>query len=320
MSKKLKAAKIITGAAVITAGAYLGAGGALCYGILSKKACNKHPEELLQAPGNMHRYMNDENFRTADDWYCGINPEDTVLYNEKGEKLLSKIILRNEPSHKWLIAVHGYTSRPRAMARQAIHFYKNGYNCIMPCQRAHRNRDEKFTSMGYYEKSDVISWINYIISLDPEAEIVLLGISMGSATVMLTTGEKLPKNVKCCIADCGFTDCKELFRGAITKEAGLPPFPFVNAADAFAKIFLGWSFSDCSPIRAVSHSVTPTLFIHGENDTVVPFWMMEALYEKCSAPRMKLALPDTGHDEACANFPEKYWEAVDSLVNKYVNI
>jgi len=72
-------------------------------------------------------------------------------------------------------------------------FYKNGYNCILPCQRAHRNRDEKFTSMGYYEKFDVISWINYIISRDPEAQIVLLGISMGSATVMLTTGERLPE-------------------------------------------------------------------------------------------------------------------------------
>ena len=33
---------------------------------------------------------------------------------------------------------------------------------------------------------------------------------------------------------------------------------------------------------------------------------------------MKLALPDTGHDEACANFPGRYWEAVDSLVNEYV--
>lgn len=318
MSKKMKAVKIIAGTAVAAAGAYIGIGGALCYGILSKKACNKHPEELLKAPGNMHRYLHDENFRTADDWFCGINPGDTVLFNEKGEKLLSKIILQEAPSHKWLIAVHGYTSRPRAMARQAIHFYKNGYNCILPCQRAHRNRDGHFTSMGYYEKYDVISWINYIISLDPEAEIVLLGISMGSATVMLTTGERLPENVKCCIADCGFTDCKELFTGSITKEAGLPPFPFVNAADAFAKLFLGWSFSDCSPISAVSRSATPTLFIHGEEDTVVPFWMMEALYEKCSAPKMKLALPDTGHDEACANFPEKYWEAVDGLVAEYV--
>ncbi len=318
MSKKTKTVRIIAGAALLSAGAYLGVGGALCYNILSKKACNKHPEELLMAPGNMKRYMNDENFRNADDWYCGINPGDTVLINEKGEKLLSKIILQDVPSHKWLIAVHGYTSRPRAMARQAIHFYKNGYNCLMPCQRAHRNQEDKFTSMGYYEKYDVISWINYIISRDPEAEIVLLGISMGSATVMLTTGEKLPENVKCCIADCGYTDCKELFKGAIKREAGLPPFPFLGAADAFAKLFLGWSFSDSAPISAVAHSVTPTLFIHGENDKVVPFWMMEALYEKCSAPKKKLALPDTGHDEACANFPDEYWVAVDSLLEEFI--
>ncbi len=318
MSKKSKAVKIIAGASALAAGAYIGVGGALCYGILSKKACNKRPEELLNAPGNMKRYMNDENFRNADDWYCGINPEDTVLINGKGEKLLSKIIMKDEPSHKWLIAVHGYTSRPRAMARQAIHFYKNGYNCLMPCQRAHRNQEANFTSMGYYEKYDIISWISYIISLDPEAEIVLLGISMGSATVMLATGEKLPSNVKCCIADCGFTDCKELFKGAIKREAGLPHFPFLYAADTFAKLFLGWSFSDSAPIRAVARSATPTLFIHGEDDTVVPFWMMEALYEKCAAPKRKLALPDTGHDEACANFPEKYWEAVDCLLKEYV--
>ena len=149
---------------------------------------------------------------------------------------------------------------------------------------------------------------------------VLSGLSMGASTMLYLADRVLPENVKCIIADCGFTDCKELFKGAITKEAGLPPFPFVNAADAFARLFLGWSFSDCSPIRAVSHSVTPTLFIHGEDDKVVPFWMMEALYEKCSAPKMKLALPDTGHDEACANFPDKYWEAVDLLVSRYVNI
>ena len=313
--KALKATAVTAGAAATL---YVGIGGILCYGILSKKACNKHPEELLKAPGNMGRYMRDEHFRRADDWFCAINPADTVLINEKGERLLSKIIMQDKPSHKWLIAVHGYTSRPRAMARQGIHFYERGYNLIMPCQRAHRNQEAKFTSMGYYEKYDIISWINYILSQDSEAEIVLLGISMGSATVMLTTGERLPANVKCCVADCGFTDCKELFKGSISKEAGLPAFPFIGMADTFAKLFLGWGFSDCSPVEAVAESVTPTIFIHGENDTVVPFSMMEELYEKCSADKEKLALPDTGHDEACANFPERYWEAVDTFVAKYI--
>ncbi len=310
--------KTVSGTVLAGTAAYIATGGILCYGILSKKTCNKHPEELLHIPDNMHRYLTDERFRTADDWYNGINPGDTVLINEKGEKLISKVITQNEPSHKWLIAVHGYTSRPRAMARQAIHFYQNGYNVIMPCQRAHRNQEAKFTSMGYYEKYDIINWIKYILSADSEAEIVLLGISMGSATVMLTTGESLPENVKCCIADCGFSDCMELFRHSIKHETGLPAFPFLNAADAFAKIFLGWSFRDCAPIDAVARSKTPTLFIHGEDDLVVPFWMMEALFDKCSAPKAKLATPDTKHDEACEKHPEKYWEAVDSFLGKYM--
>lgn len=317
MKKCTKTALAAAGVALGASALYLGTGGVLCYGILSKKTCNKHPEELLKAPGNMHRYLHDENFRIADDWYNGINPDDTVLVNEKGEKILAKEILQEKPSHKWLIAVHGYTSRPRAMARQAIHFYKNGYNCIMPCQRAHRNQEAKFTSMGYYERYDIISWINYIISADPEAEIVLLGISMGSATVMLVTGEVLPSNVKCCIADCGYTTCYELFKGSIKKVAGLPPFPFLDMASAFSKVFNGWDFKDCSPINAVSVSDTPTLFIHGEADKVVPFWMMEALYESCNAPKAKLALPDTGHDEACAFFPERYWEAVDGFIAEH---
>ncbi len=318
MKKSTKAALAVTSTALSAAALYLGTGGALCYGILSKRTCNKHPEELLQAPGNLRRYLHDENFRTADDWYNAINPDDTILRNEYGETLLAKQILQESPSHKWLIAVHGYTSRPRAMARQAIHFYKQGYNCLMPCQRAHRNQEAKFTSMGYYEKYDIISWINYIISADPDAEIVLLGISMGSATVMLTTGEVLPKNVKCCIADCGFSDCYQLFKEMITVETGLPAFPFLNAANAFATLFLGWNFKDCAPIEAVSLSETPTLFIHGEEDKTVPFWMLEALYESCKAPKEKLAVPAAGHDEACSNAPDLYWKTADSFVSKYI--
>ncbi len=314
MKKSVKAA---IGAAVGAGALYLAAGGVLCNEILSKKTCNQHPEELLHIKDNMRRYMNDIHFRNADDWYNSINPEDTVLFNGKGEKLLAKIIPNDEPSHKWLIAVHGYTSRPRAMARQAIHFYKKGYNCLMPCQRAHRNQEASFTSMGFYEKFDVISWINYIISLDPQAEIVLLGISMGSATVMLTTGEDLPENVKCCIADCGYTSCYELFKGSITKVSGLPAFPFLYAADSFAKIFLGWSFRDASPVDAVAHSKTPTLFIHGDKDPVVPHSMMEELYMSCSAEKEKLTVKDAGHDEACSNAPELYWEAVDSFSEKF---
>ena len=52
------AVKIIAGAGITAAAAYIGVGGMLCYGILSKKACNKHPEELLKAKENPENYPN----------------------------------------------------------------------------------------------------------------------------------------------------------------------------------------------------------------------------------------------------------------------
>lgn len=318
MSKKRTALKAAVGVAAGIATAYYGMGAIICYEVLSKKSCNRYPEELLDAPGNRQRYANDDNFRYADDWYNAIAPEDTVLLNKNREKLLAKIITPEVFSHKWLIAVHGYTSRPRAMARQSVHFFEQCYNILMPCQRAHRNQENRFSSMGYYEKYDIIEWIKYIVSLDPEAEIVLLGVSMGSATVMLTTGEKLPENVKCCIADCGYTNCRELFKNSIKKQIGLPPFPFLDCADSFCSAFLGWSFSDCAPEKAVQHSHTPTLFIHGEDDKLVPPYMARELFEKCSAQKQLLMCPSAGHDEACSNQPEMYWQAVDGFVKNFV--
>lgn len=50
--------------------------------------------------------------------------------------------------------------------------------------------------MGWNDRLDVIEWINYIAERNPESKIILHGVSMGAATTMMATGEKLPENVK----------------------------------------------------------------------------------------------------------------------------
>ena len=42
--------------------------------------------------------------------------------------------------------------------------------------------------MGWLDRKDVLRWIDYIIQRDPDAEIVIHGISMGAATTMMTAG------------------------------------------------------------------------------------------------------------------------------------
>ena len=59
---------------------------------------------------------------------------------------------------------------------------------------------------------DIIKWINLILSWEPNARIVLHGVSMGAATVLMASGEDLPGNVKAVIADCGYTSEWDEFR------------------------------------------------------------------------------------------------------------
>ncbi len=318
MSKNVKCIKKALTAAAIGAGAYYGVGGLLCFGVLSRYAVNKAPEESLNDPTNMHRYLNDENYRLADDWYIANTPATKSIVNRSGKTIHAEVIYAKNPSNLWVVLNHGYTSRPRSMALQGRHFSELGYNVLMPYMRGHRLSEHNYCSMGYFDRYDVCDWINYIVSMDNDAKIVIMGCSMGGAITMLVTGEELPDNVKCAVEDCGYTSCYDEFGEQITNITHLPKFPFLNAADSFSKAFLKFGFLECSPINAVANSKTPTLFIHGEEDTFVPFWMRDYLYEACSAEKDKLDVPDAEHDMSCFLHPELYWPKVDAFVAKYV--
>ena len=299
-------------------GAVLATGGVICEGVLGRIYLNHGPSEPLNDPGNLKRYLTNPYYKEADDWFVSSCKGDTVLQTVDNDRIHANIIPAEKESHKWAILVHGFSSRPRTMAKQGMHYAKMGFNTLFPFMRGHRNDEHRHTTFGYYERYDVIEWIRYIISCDPEAEILIHGCSMGAATTMLVTGEKLPENVKCAVADCGFTSAWDEFNEQIGNILHLPVFPFLPAANLFCKTFLGWDFKDCCPKEAVAHSVTPTLFIHGEEDTFVPYRMMDELYESCSAEKDKLSVPGAKHDESCEKSPDLYWEKTDAFIANFI--
>ena len=310
--------KKLLGTVGVAAGLYFGFGAVIYEGVLGRRQLNKGPEEQLNEPGILRRYLTNDVFKAADDWFVGSAPQDTALITEKGDEIHANIIKAESETHRWAVLIHGYSSRPRAMAKQGHHYHKLGFNTLFPFMRGHRNDDHKHSTFGYYERYDVIEWINYILSCDPEAEIILHGCSMGAATTMLVTGEALPSNVKCAVADCGFTSAWDEFHEQIGNVLHLPGFPFINAANSISKMFFKWDFRDCSPKAAVARSNTPTLFIHGELDTFVPYRMMDELYNSCSAPKDKLSVPLAQHDQSCELNPKLYWEKTDGFIAEYI--
>lgn len=241
------------------------------------------------------------------------------IVSRDGLKLTGYETKAEEESDVWVINIHGHKGKAESMSLYAEEFLSRGYNVLSVDLRGHGESDGDYIGMGYDEHYDILEWINYITSQEPDCKIMLFGVSMGAATVMMTTGENLPEQVKLAIEDCGYTSATEEFKYQLKQMYNLPAFPIVNVADMICSLKAGYSFKQAAPIEYVKKSKTPTLFIHGDEDTYVPFYMLDQVYEAASCEKEKLVIKGAEHVEAATTDPELYWETVDRFIEKYIN-
>lgn len=247
------------------------------------------------------------------------NSEDRWLTSQDGLELHG-LYLPREGSHKYAVICHGYGSIPQYGGRFALKFYEMGYNVLAPAARAHERSEGRYTGMGWPERRDIVAWVNTLVERDPQAEIVLFGVSMGGATVMMTAGEAdLSPNVKCVIEDCGYSSVWDEFAGQLDELFGLPTFPVLDAASLVTQVRAGWSFKEASAVEQLKKTALPMLFIHGEDDTFVPYAMLDVVYDACaSADKERLSIPGAAHGEASWEDPELYWATVEAFLDKHM--
>ena len=255
----------------------------------------------------------------GDAWVDTKEYDHIVIKNRKNESIHALTVKADEPSDKWLVCIHGYTSSPKGMGSYGLHYHKKGYNILFPAMRGHDISEHRSITMGWLDRFDIIDWINYIIDIYGEnVQIVLHGVSMGAATVMMTTGENLPANVKCAVADCGYSSVWDEFKNEMKETYHVPAFPALYIGDIATRVISGFGFKEASCIEQLKKSKTPTFFIHGEEDLFVPYRMLDLNYNAAACEKEKLSIPDAEHAEAHLVHPELYWPGVWSFVDKYV--
>lgn len=247
------------------------------------------------------------------------NYTDEYITSSDKLKLHSYKVTNQNNSNKWVIAVHGYTSEGINMSTYAKHYYDNGYNVLIPDLRAHGLSEGNYIGMGWDDRLDIISWINSILNENPNAEIILHGVSMGASTVLMTSGEEIPSNVKAIVADCGYTSVWDEFAYQLDDLFSLPEFPILNVSSMVAKIRAGYFLGEASSLEQVKNSKTPILYIHGDKDDFVPYYMMEELYNATKSEKEMLTIKGAEHAKASEVNPEAYWSTVNNFINKYMN-
>ena len=221
-------------------------------------------------------------------------------------------------AHRWVILLHGYTGSKEMMYPYAYHYVQHGYNALAPDFRCQGESEGDYIGLGATDSKDLLLWIGLILERDPEAEIVLHGLSMGASTALILSGmENVPPNVRAVISDCAFTDAYSMFREKIGSWFYLPAFPVVDSAGLMIRLRAGYDLKETSPLKAVAKSHIPTLFIHGREDRMIPVEMCRQLYEAAACPKDILIIDGAGHAQAATKDPGLYLDTVDRFLEAH---
>lgn len=254
------------------------------------------------------------------DWISRQRFETVEITSKDGLKLRGFLLRSDRAKGRVAILAHGYSGKGKDMGACAKIYYENqGFHILIPDARGHGESAGDYIGFGWPERQDYLQWIEYMINkLGPDVQIVLHGISMGGATVLMTSGEELPPQVKVVVSDCAYTSVKAQLSYQLWRMYRLPSFPFIQSLSLVTRLKAGYGFSEASALKQVRKARVPILFIHGEADRFVPCRMMEELYEACQSPKEKYVVPQAGHGLAYDTDKTGYINVVTSFVNRYV--
>lgn len=251
-------------------------------------------------------------------WMAEQPAEDLWTASLDGLRLHAKYIPADEPTDRVMILVHGYRSSPLNDFGEMLPFYRDrmGMNLLLPDDRGHGQSEGGYIGFGWQDHFDVETWIDVMVGrIGPSASVFLHGVSMGAATVMITAGDPLPKQVRGVIEDCGYTSLVEELTYCMHHYYHLPVQPFLAEIDLCTKRDAGYRFEDCDPAAALRKTSLPFLMIHGDDDHFVPSFMLDRNYDACaSADKRKVLIHGADHALAYVTDRALYEQEVSAFI------
>ena len=220
-------------------------------------------------------------------------------------------------SDKLVIFFHGYRSSAIRDGNGIINICaENGYNILVVDQRAHGKSGGRTITFGIKERYDCVDWVNFAIeTFGSDVKIVLGGLSMGAATVMMAAGSELPRNVRAIVEDCGYSSPRDILCSVI-KRKRLPVRFIYFLIRVSAIVFGGFDPDSYSSAKGLSSCNLPVLFVHGQDDRLVPCEMSEVCRSSGQGQTILLLVPDAGHGMSFYHNKEGYISAVTDILTK----
>lgn len=219
-----------------------------------------------------------------------------------------------------VILAHGYRGSYYSNFGCVFDFFASrGYGMLFIEQRAHGESEGKYICFGVKERDDIKRWAYLMYDrFGSSVPIVLQGVSMGSSSVLMATGEDLPPTVKCVVADCGFTSPADEIGYIADKSSHFLKMLLLPFIDIYARLIAGFSLYGYSTLTALRTNRLPVIFCHGTADKFVPCYMTEQNYEACIAPKEVVYVEGASHALSYIVETERCEKALGDFLDRYV--
>ena len=257
-------------------------------------------------------------------WYDGLKArgilKDTVIVGYNDFKVHACYVPAKDPStaEGTAIVIHGYGDN-HFVFLYLVRMYRDdfNYNVLFPDLQYHGYSEGNHIQMGWYDRFDIEKWIPVAHDIFKNDFMVLHGVSMGGATVMMTSGDPLPGYVRAFVEDCGYASVVMQFNNNRKQSFAFIPPDVLQSASLVTKMKYGWGFWQASSVKQLKKCDRPMLFIHGDADDFVPFDHLWKNYEaKTKGYKEMWVAHGAVHANSFQKYPDVYKERVKEFLDR----
>lgn len=228
----------------------------------------------------------------------GLEYED-ILFEAQDKVMINGWFMPGKKEAPYFLFFHGNAGNISHRIDNLIMLNRIGLNVFIFDYRGYGKSAGKISEDGFY--LDAAAAYQYTAKKASEHNnpIIIFGRSLGAvAAVHIAAGGKCSG----VILESAFTSLKDM-------AAYHYPIPFLS------RLIKG-RFNAIATIKRVHQ---PTLFIHGDHDTIVPYKMGQALFDAANTPKIFYTIPGAGHNDTYEIAGTKYIEVLDRFIRAAVS-